>query len=185
MEEDWKKAATSLAAGRVGVFPTDTLYGMVGSALIPTAVERIYRIRSRDLDKPMIVLIGKKSDLSLLGVVVSAWQDQFLGKYWPGPVSVILPCPGEDREYLHRGTRTLAIRLPANERLRNLLQKSGPIVAPSANPQGLPPAKTVEEAKAYFGRNMDFYVDGGHKYGQPSTLVDLYGEAPKVLRGAL
>src|SRR5204863_149383 len=67
----------------------------------------------------------------------------------------------EKFEYLHRGTNTLALRLPKDESLQNLLKKTGPLIAPSANVEGLPPAKNITDAKKYFGDGVDLYIDGG------------------------
>lgn len=182
MDNQW---VNQIEAGQIGVIPTDTLYGLVGSALSPAAVEQIYRVRARDLDKPLIVLITNESDLSQLGIKASVMQKQFMAKYWPGPVSAVLPCPLPKFEYLHRGTGTLAVRLPDNRRLCQLIAQAGPIVAPSANPQSQPPAETLEQAQQYFGDQVDFYVEGGRLAGPPSTLVDLTAGQPKVLRGQL
>lgn len=182
---DWKKAERIIKEGGVGVVPTDTLYGVVGSALNANAVERIYAVRQRDLHKPLIILVASQNDLSRFGIQLTGAQEAFLNNYWPGPVSVILPCQSDRFAYLHRGTGALAVRLPDSQQLSELIATVGPIVAPSANPQGQPPAETVEEARAYFGDRLDFYVDGGRLAGQPSTLVDLTEDKPRVLRGQL
>lgn len=182
---DWEKAERIIREGGIGVLPTDTLYGVVGSALNANTVTRIYEVRERDSHKPLIVLISSVNDLTQLGIQVQGAQTEFLKRYWPGAVSAILPCPAAAFEYLHRGNQTLAVRLPAHKSLQELLTATGPIVAPSANPQGQPPAETADKARAYFDNTVDFYLDGGRLAGQPSTLVDLTGEQPKVLRGQL
>ncbi len=175
-----------LRRGGVGVIPTDTIYGVVGSALLPRTVLRIYRLRKRSLKKPMIVLIGAVPDLKTFGVRLLPTTHSLLTRYWPGKVSIILPI--RDTRYvnrfdhLHRGTKALAFRLPAARGLRALLQKTGPLVAPSANPEGTPPARTIAEAKKYFGDRVDFYVDGGRRNVKPSKLISLLGNVPVVLR---
>jgi len=125
--------AEILKSGGIGVMPTDTIYGLVGSALSKKTVLRIYKVRQRDLRKPFIVLIGSLGDLKKFGVKLNPRHLAFLRKIWPGPVSVILPCTGREFYYLHRGTRSLAFRLPKDKGLINLLKKTGPLVAPSAN----------------------------------------------------
>lgn len=157
----------------VDVLPTDTLYGLVGSAFSPKAMEKIYRLKKRDPKKPLIVLIADWHDLEKFGAKISTADRKILEKIWPGPVSVILPIKGNDFEYLHRGTQTIAFRWPKNKRLQKILKETGPLAAPSANPEGLPPATTIAEAKKYFGDQVSFYEDGGTLAGAPSTLIKL------------
>jgi len=168
--------------GGVGVLPTDTLYGVVGSALDERAVARIYKLRKRNLKKPMIVLISSMSDVEQFGVRLMANDKKVLGKLWPGRVSVVLPCASKKLAYLHRGTKSIAFRLPKPKWLQKLLQKTGPLVAPSANPEGEPPAFTISQAKKYFGKNVDFSVDKGKLASKPSTLVKIVRGGAVVLR---
>ncbi|MEK7110338.1 MAG: L-threonylcarbamoyladenylate synthase [Patescibacteria group bacterium] len=175
-----------LKRGGIGVLPTDTLYGVVGSALRRKTVERIYKLRKRNPKKPFIVLIGSMLDVRRFGVALDSQTLGVLRTLWPGPVSIILPVKTKKLAYLHRGTKTIAFRLPRPKALRRLLKKTGPLVAPSANPEGKPPALTVAEARAYFGENVDFYVAGGRRDVPPSTLIELRDGRVVVLRaGAL
>lgn len=162
-----------LLSGGVGVIPTDTLYGLVGSALNKKTVERIYALRKRELGKPMIVLISALSDLSKLSVFLNQKQKKVLSVIWPGKVSVVLECEAKKFEHLHRGKQTIAFRLPADPELIKLLKKVGPLVAPSANLAGEEPATTYAEARKYFGEEVDFYVDLGKLKSKPSTLVKM------------
>lgn len=171
-----------LSRGGIAVIPTDTTYGIVGSALNEKTVNEIYRLRKRDLNKPFIVLIADKKDLKNFGVLLSEAQEKILDRVWPGPVSVILSCSEDKFSYLHRGSKTLAFRLPEKENLRKLIRKVGPLVAPSANPQGHNVAKTIFEAKAYFGHHVGFYQDGGTIVASPSRLIDITNGTEKVLR---
>ena len=159
--------------------PTDTLYGIVGKALDPSIVERIYSARKRNPTKPCIILIGDIKDLKNFSISLSSAQEKFLKEHWPAPISVILDCKNPSLEYLHRGTETLAFRMPSPESLRLLLLQTGPLIAPSANTEGLSPAKNIEEAKKYFGEQVDFYLDGGNIIGKASKVLRLLenGEA--------
>ena len=161
--------------------PTDTIYGVVGSALNPKTVDKIYNFRKRDISKPMIILISAIADLKKFGIVITSKQRDFLNKNWPNPVSVILPCPGEKFAYLHRGKKSLAFRQPKNGNLRKLLKETGPLVAPSANPEKEKPAETIEEAKNYFGNKMAFYTDAGELKSKPSTIVRLYEDGKCII----
>lgn len=172
-----------LKQGTIGVIPTDTIYGIVGSALKPNTVEEIYRLRKRSFNKPFIVLISKVDDLKKFDVKLTDQQKEFLEKIWPNPVSVVLSCPDGKFKYLHRGTNSLAFRMPKNKRLLELLKNAGPLVAPSANIEGEKPSQTIDEAKKYFGSKINFYVDGGKIRSKPSMLVAMTDDWVKILRG--
>lgn len=168
--------------GGVGVIPTDTLYGLVVSAFIESAVEKVYYLKNRNEKKSLIVLIYDVKDLDKFGVKLTDKAKSFIQKYWPGKVSIVLHFKNEKISYLDRMDGTLAFRLPDNEDLIDLLKETGPLVAPSANPEGMPPAKNIEEAKKYFGEEVDFYIDGGEINSLPSTLVKIEGDDIKILR---
>ena len=170
-----------LKSSGVVVIPTDTLYGILGSALDENVVEKIYEIRKRRPDKPCIILIGDINDISKFSIDLTEKQKQELQKNWPGPVSVVLDCVDEKFGYLHRGTNTLAFRLPANGALKDLLLKTGPLIAPSANTEGNTPARNIQEAKKYFGDKVDLYVDGGEIEGKASKVIKLNTDGTVVV----
>jgi L-threonylcarbamoyladenylate synthase len=168
-----KYCVDTLKRGGIGVLPTDTIYGLVGKALSRKAVLRIYKARKRSPAKPMIILIGSLNDLTAFNVRPNERVLGVLRKIWPGPVSVIFPCPEKKYSYLHRGTNTLAFRLPKDVSLRKLLAVTGPLVAPSANLEGRKPALSVAAAENYFNDEVDFYLDAGERRSLPSTLIEI------------
>lgn len=176
--------AKLLKGGQIAVIPTDTVYGLVGLALNKEIVEKIYRLRKRSPQKPVIILISTLNDLKLFGVKLNEKESQMLKNIWPNPVSVILNVKGEKWAYLHRGTNTLAFRIPKDNFLISLLKKVGPLVGPSANIEGQPPAEDITQAKNYFGNQVS-YLNGGTKTSQPSTLVKIKKGAWRVLRPGL
>lgn len=170
-----------LRSGGLVVLPTDTLYGLVTPAADQAAVERLYQVRGRAPQKPCIVLVGDRADITDTALW-TAHHHRLADQYWPGPLSLVTPAVTSGA-YLHRGTETLAYRMPAHADLQTLLRQTGMVIAPSANPEGLPPATTLAEAYTYFGDAVDGYVDGGVLAGdQPSTVVAVVGEQPVVLR---
>ena len=177
-----KKVIETIRAGGIGVFPSDTLYGIMGSALVPGVVERIYRVRGRDQGKPMIILIADTGELKRFGIHPTVVQKEFYMRHWPGKVSVVLPCRIKRFAYLHRETGNIAFRVPDVKPLRDFLKKTGPLVGPSANRQGEMPAETIAEAKRYFGVLVDVYVDAGRWAGSPSTVVSFQRGKVKILR---
>jgi L-threonylcarbamoyladenylate synthase len=176
------KVVEAVNSGGIAVISTDTIYGIIGSALSPKTVEKIYRLRKRNRVKPMIILIGDIGQLSFFGIKLDRDTKNKLNRLWPGKVSVILPCYSKKFFYLHRGKKTLAFRLPSEKSLKTFIMKTGPIVAPSANIEGCKPAATIKEAKRYFGDKPDFYVDQGRRGEEASTLVDFSKKKIKILR---
>lgn len=183
MKDKKKEIINFLKNDGVGVIPTDTIYGLVGSAYSKKAVEKIYKVKNRNKKKPFIVLISSISDLEKFGIKKIF---PILNEVWPGKVSVVLPCILPKLKYLHRGTKSIAFRLPDNKALISILNITGPLVAPSANPEGLKPAENIKQAKEYFDKNVDFYLSGGTLKNKSSTLIKINknGEI-KVLRGIL
>lgn len=177
-------AITIMRNGGVGIIPTDTLYGVVASAFSKEAVERVYAVRGRSEHKPCIVLLPNEDALALFGIVLTEKMRAVVKHYWPGAVSIVMPCDNEHFAYLHRGTKTLAFRVPdpRHADLVSFLKKTGPIIAPSANIQGKPPATTIPHAYEYFLDTVDFYVDGGVLTGEPSTIVSVCGNEVQLVR---
>lgn len=167
-EQTIKEIGESIKRGEIGIIPTDTIYGIVCSALSKQSVEKLYKIRKRNKKKPVIVLIGSVNDLKLFNVSI---PKKIINNYWPGRVSIIMDC--ENFEYIHRGKKSIAFRLPKNENLVKILKISGPIIAPSANIEGEEPAKNITEAKKYFGDKVNFYLDTGELKSKPSKIISL------------
>ena len=176
-----KNLITVLKNGGVAVMPTDTIYGIVGKAFSEPTVSRIYTIRKRSPEKPCIILIGDEGELKNFSIILSEKQKQVLQNYWPGPVSIILDCVDDSLKYLHRGTSTLAFRLPSSLSLRELLVQVGPLIAPSANPEGILPTQNIDQAKKYFGDSVDFSLDGDTLSGKVSKLIKLHKDGSVVV----
>ena len=178
-----KNLVRMLLNNKVIVMPTDTIYGIVGNALNNNVVNRIYEIRKRAPEKPCIILIADVKDLEKFSVHLSNEQREKIKEYWsldkaqdfqPGPTSIVLDCIDQKFFYLHRGTQTLAFRIPIQMGLQDLLRETGPLIAPSANLEGLSPANNIYEAKNYFHELIDLYIDGGERGGKASKIIKLH-----------
>jgi L-threonylcarbamoyladenylate synthase len=180
-KEQYFNIVKTLVGGGIAVIPTDTIYGIVALAKDQGAIEKIYQIKGRDSNKPFIILISNATQLADFGVTLDKEQSCATQKYWPGPYTLVFKT-SKKLKYLSRGSRTLAFRIPKNNFMQNLIADIGPIVAPSANRQGMPPAKTILEAKGYFGTKVDAYQDGGELTNPPSTIIDLSNKTPKIIR---
>ncbi len=158
----------SLRTGGVGVLRTDTVYGIICLAKDEVAVERVFKLKGRDAAKSPIVLI---EHLDQMYDTPSESELRLAEDFWPGPVTIIHPST-QSPLWIRRGNDSVAYRMPAERSLIKLLSKVGPLIAPSANPQGEPPARTIREAINYFGESVDFYVDGGEVLiTTPSRIV--------------
>jgi L-threonylcarbamoyladenylate synthase len=175
-----EKLKEVLISGGVAVMPTDTIYGIVGQAIRPDTVEKIYMLRKRAPEKPCIILVGDISEIKKFGIDLSEIQMNIMAQA-ELPTSFILDSTNEDFSYLDRGTKALAFRIPKIEELRSLLLDTGPLIAPSANTEGMMPAKNITEARAYFGGGVDCYMDGGDIVASPSRVVKLHSDGTTTI----
>lgn len=168
---DLQFIAEKLQDGAIGILPTDTIYGVVGVAGLPETIDRIYEAKGREDHKPFVILISEITQLEGLAISLSEAQIEKLQELWQEPVSVILACEAEELNYLHRGKKTLAIRIPNQVWLKELIHVTGPIVATSANISGQPVANSYEEIMQQLP-NLDFYIEGATG-NTPSKLAIL------------
>jgi len=179
LASDNPKLIELIIHGAVGVLPTDTIYGIVCRASDERAVKRLYALKHRE-HKPGTVIAA--SIEQLVGLGLKPRYLKAVEQFWPGPVSVIIPC-GAELEYLHLGKLSLAVRIPKDAALQKLLKKTGPLLTSSANVTKEPPATVIKEAQAYFDGQVDFYVDGGDLSGnEPSTIIRIIDDAIEVIR---
>ena len=168
-QEDFTLITNALEKGGIAVVRTDTLYGIIALARIESAVEKVYKVKNRNLSKQCIILITNPADVPAHISVLDEYGHKAVT-----PTSVIVPATDE-APWLLRGSDTIAYRVVRDPFLRKVVEKVGPVIAPSANPEGQPPARTIEEARAYFGESVDAYVDGGEvpEVVQASQIVQI------------
>lgn len=179
------KAIEILKNEGVAVLPTDTIYGIHCVALNEKAVKRVYQIRKRDPHKPCIILINDIKQVELFGIGLFKKTEKFFQRIWPGKVSIIIPISRKRQaefEFLHRGVDSLGFRMPDLPALREILKQTGPLISTSANFEGGAPAKNIIEAKKYFGKEIDFYLDIGKLDSVPSSLAQIEHGKLKILR---
>ncbi|MDD5073059.1 MAG: L-threonylcarbamoyladenylate synthase [Candidatus Omnitrophica bacterium] len=170
-----KKAAAELKKGGLVVFPTETVYGLGASLLDKRAVEKIYEIKKRPKNKPLTVHVADTASVRKIAGKIPAGAERLIKKYWPGPLTIIL------RD--SRGKKT-GFRMPDNKIAFCLIKKAGvPVVAPSANISGNKPPTSAAEVLRDLDGKVDIVIDGGKTaIGIESTVVDMTGRSPKVLR---
>lgn len=166
--------------GAIAVIPTDTVYGVVARAQDKAAVARLYELKKRE-NKPGTLIAASIDQLESLGL--KRRYMTAVRQYWPGAVSVIIPCADPDLEYLHSGKMSLAVRIPDDEQLIAILRETGPLISSSANQPGDLTATNINQARECFGDKVDYYMDGGdlsdHK---PSTIIKIVDDAVEVIR---
>ena len=182
------EAAEAVLRGGVIAFPADTLYGLGCSLFDVAAVQMIARIKRRDPSLAVISLIPDPAQVYGLAIDVTPIAAALIDKHWPGPLSLIFKAARIVPAPVQGAGGTVALRCPRDHLSHRLLDLiGGPVVSSSANLSGQPTAQTAEEVVRIFGNQLDLVIDGGpRRGGQPSTLVDVSGARPRLLRrGAL
>jgi tRNA threonylcarbamoyl adenosine modification protein (Sua5/YciO/YrdC/YwlC family) len=177
-------AAEAVLRGGVIAFPTDTLYGLGCSLFDVSAVEMIARLKRRDPSLAVISLIPEPQQAFGLALDVSDVAKRLIQRHWPGPLSLIFHAAPIVPVRVRGAGGTVALRCPKDRLCQALLARiGGPVVSSSANLSGQPPAESAEDVKRIFGNQLDLILDGGPRRGhRPSTLVDLSGDKPRLLR---
>jgi len=173
-------AAEIISRGGVVAIPTDTVYGLACDPADPAAVERIYEIKCRPGDLELTLLAADAEALGGL-VLLPAFAAELAARFWPGPLSMVLPVGPRRLSVPRRGT-TLSVRVPAHALLRELLRRTGPLASTSANRHGEPDTATADEVRAQLGDEVDVLVDGGTTGGVASTIIDCAVRPPRILR---
>lgn len=175
--------ASTLRAGGVVVLRSDTVYGIVASADDQRACDRVFELKNRNADKACIVLIADDRQM-WDGVSRTAYARMLPELDDAYPTSLIVPTGAHTPRWIHHRDQTVAFRIPRNSPwLIDVLRESGPVIAPSANPQGQSPANNIAEAFAYFGDAVDLYVDGGEvETAEASHVYRLTGNGLERLR---
>ena len=172
-----KRAAAAIRDGKIVVFPTETVYGIGADALDRRAVSRIFEIKGRPADNPLIVHIGTEKQLRLLTDSVDAVSKELMKKFWPGPLTLIFAKKDAVPDNVTAGLDTVAVRMPRDETAFNLARLAGPIAAPSANRSGRPSPTSIghvlEDLTDKETKHIEMALDGGGtKHGLESTVFD-------------
>lgn len=170
---------TLINQGGIGVLPTDTVYGLVCSASHETAVTRLYNLKMRQR-QPGTTIAASIDQLVAIGFEKETLERA--KKLWPNPLSIEMSAKNI-QPYLKVNELTMAVRIPRSTALLAMLAQTGPLMTTSANHPGKPGAENIDEARRYFGDNVDFYVDNGVLHGRPpSTIIRFVGNKVEVLR---
>lgn len=183
-EKDISRAAQLIKEEKLVAFPTETVYGLGGNALSPTAASSIYAAKGRPSDNPLIVHICDTNAVYELAEAVPDKAVALMEAFWPGPLTIILPKKDIVPDTTTGGLKTVAIRMPSHPAALSLIRESGIyIAAPSANSSGRPSPTTAEHVAEDLRGRIDAIIDGGPVgIGIESTIVDLTSDVPTILR---
>jgi L-threonylcarbamoyladenylate synthase len=183
-----RAAAEAVLRGGVIAFPTDTLYGLGCSLFDVEAVGMVARLKRRDPSLAVISLIPEPRQAWGLAAEISPVAERLIERHWPGPLSLIFRAAAIVPPRVRGAGGTVALRCPNDALCQRLLARiGGPVVSSSANLSGQPPAQSAGDVLRIFGNQLDLVLDGGPRQGgMASTLVDVSGPRPRLLRaGAL
>jgi len=179
-----KQAASFIKKAEVVAFPTETVYGLGANAFDENAVKKIFRLKGRPQDNPLIVHISGKSQIKILAESVNKTAKKLIDKYFPGPLTVILKKNEVIPDIVTAGLDSIAVRMPSSVPAHEFIKASGvPIAAPSANISGTPSPTTFRHVLEDFNGKVPCILIGPQsRFGLESTVIDCTGDVPAVLR---
>ena len=178
-----ESAVGALKAGRLVVMPTDTVYGIGADAFDSAAVAALLAAKGRGRDMPVGVLVGSWHTIEGLVFAMPDGARELIRAFWPGALSLVVTQAPSLQWDLGDARGTVMLRMPLHPVAIELLREVGPMAVSSANVSGRPPAVDVEQARNQLGDLVDIYLDGGPSAQQAaSTIVDLTGDTPRILR---
>lgn len=178
------RALEALRRGEVIVFPTETFYGLGADALDPGAVERVVRLKGRQPESPIAVIVADVAMLKEIVTDVSPVAARLTEIFWPGPLTLVLPARAGLPGPLLNRDGGIGVRVSSHPLAASLVRELGrPLTATSANPTGKEPARTVQEARSYFSDRLEFFLDGGRLEGREgSTVAGVARDQLKIIR---
>ena len=176
-------AVTAVLGGELVVLPTDTVYGVGADAFSPAAVRRLLAAKGRGPEMPPPVLVGSVRAAQALVEDMSQDGQKLISEFWPGALTIVCRATRSLSWDLGDTKGTVAVRMPEDAVALDLLRETGPMAVSSANLSGAAAATTAEQAREQLGESVAIYLDGGTAPGGvASTIVDLTGPAPRLLR---
>jgi L-threonylcarbamoyladenylate synthase len=176
-------AVAALAAGELVVFPTESFYGLGADALSDAAVSRLVEVRGREAGKPILVLLADVAMAAAVAGEFSPPAQRLAARFWPGPLTLVLPARAGLPAALTAGGGTVGVRVSGHAAARALPARLGrPVTAPSANPPGAAAPRRLDDARTYFGSRVACYVEGGALPGVASTVAAVEAGGVRILR---
>ena len=184
MNQELRRAAEILRRGGLVAFPTETVYGLGADASSAEAVARLYRVKGRPADHPVIVHFASADEAFTWAREVPHSARKLAERFWPGPLTLVLKRSNTAKDFVTGGQDTVGLRIPSHPVARELLKAfGGGVAAPSANRFGRVSPTTAQHVREDLGGDVDLVLEGGSaEVGIESTIVDLSSGAPVLLR---
>ncbi len=181
---DFESALAALGRGEVVAVPTDTVYGLAASLDDEGAIAALFALKRRPPSVPTPVLVHSLEQVESLGVKVDSRTRALAAAFWPGALTIVVSAPARIAALVRSDTHAVGFRVPDDELLGRLLEKSGPLAVTSANEHGLAPCTSAREVLEHFSGREHFagVLDGGERHGVVSTVLDISKSAWQVLR---
>jgi L-threonylcarbamoyladenylate synthase len=177
-------AGAVVQSGGLVAFPTESFYGLAADALDPDAIARVFEVKGRPEQKPLLVLVDSVAMAESLVTAIPAGPRALMARHWPGALTIVLAAAPRVPAGLTGGTGTVGVRMPGHAVARGLVERARrPITAPSANPSAAPPPLTAAQVRRYFDGRLELILDGGPTAGGAgSTVADCTVWPPRILR---
>ncbi len=176
-----------LASGGLVALPTETFYGLAADAFRPDAVRRVNEMKGKGAGDPVLLLLADPAQASAVTDSTPALYDELAARFWPGPLTLVIPSAERVPLEVRGGGETVAVRVPGLALPRHLARVLGrPVTGVSANRTTKAPCRTAADVAAAFPKGLEMILDGGPTPGgAPSTILDLSGDRPRLLREGL
>ena len=183
-ERAFSRCRDVIKRGGVIAYPTETFYGLGVDPENASALRRLFEIKGRQPDQPILLLLPSQENVMDWAALVTPSAQDLMRRFWPGPLTLVFPARGDVLPELTAGSGTIGIRVPGNETTRRLLKSLGmALTGTSANLSGGPSLRTAQEVVETLGDRVDLVLDAGATPGgMPSTVVDVTGDTPRVIR---
>ncbi|MFK4783976.1 L-threonylcarbamoyladenylate synthase [Lactococcus petauri] len=177
-----EKAIAALKAGELAVLPTETVYGIFADATNEAAVQKLYAVKGRPVEKALNMNVADYDTILKFSVHQPAYLEKLVKTFLPGPLTIILEASPEVPEWIHVGKTTVGFRMPSIPATQEVIKALGVLVGPSANLTGSPSPRFYEDLTSVILDKAAVALQDDSVYGLDTTILDLSGEKPKILR---
>lgn len=177
-----EKAIAALKAGELAVLPTETVYGIFADATNEAAVQKLYAVKGRPVEKALNMNVADYDTILKYSVHQPAYLEKLVQTFLPGPLTIILEASPEVPEWIHVGKTTVGFRMPSIPATQEVIKALGVLVGPSANLTGSPSPRFYDDLTSAILDKADVALQDDSVYGLDTTILDLSGEMPKILR---
>jgi L-threonylcarbamoyladenylate synthase len=183
-DEAFARCAEVIKTGGVIAYPTDTFYGLGADPRDRRAVSRVFEIKGRGSDQPILLLLRDRTEVTAWTSAVTPFAEKLMDRFWPGPLTLVFTARPDIFPELTGGTQTIGLRVPGSDLTRALLGRIGrALTGTSANRSGSVSPRTADEVMRELGDRVDLVLDGGVLAAdRPSTVVDVTAEPPRIIR---